>query len=71
MALDSDRALLVVRGIRSTTILLGLEARLAKMLSVAQKVMVRLVQVHLSVGKSQTIHFFKAYLFLLSRETGI
>uniref|UniRef100_UPI004025F876 hypothetical protein n=1 Tax=Eshraghiella crossota TaxID=45851 RepID=UPI004025F876 len=51
MALDSDRALLVVRGIRSTTILLGLEARLAEMLAVIPKVTVGLIEVHLGIGK--------------------
>ena len=51
MALDSDRAFLVVRGIRSTTILLGLEARLAEMLAVIPKVAVSLIQIHLGIGK--------------------
>ena len=51
MALDSDRAFLVVRGIRSTTTLLGLEARLAEMLVVIPKVAVGLIEVHLGIGK--------------------
>jgi len=51
MAPDSDRAFLVVRGIRSTTILLGLEARLAEMLAIIPKVIIGLIQVHLGIGK--------------------
>ena len=39
--------------------LLRLEVRFAKMFSVAKKIVICLVQVHLCIGKSKTVHFFQ------------
>ena len=45
--------------------LLRLEVRFAKMFSVAKKIVICLVQVHLCIGKSKTVHFFQLREFFL------
>ena len=50
MALDSDRTLLVVRGIRSAIFFFDLKARLAQYW-LSFKVAVCLVQIQLGIGK--------------------
>ena len=57
--------MLVVRGIRSMTCFLRLEAWLAKMLLIAPEVAVCLVQVHLGIRKSKAVNFSQPRKFFL------
>ena len=57
--------MLVVRGIRSITCFLRLEAWLAEMLSVAKKIAVCLVQVYLGIRKSKAVYFSQPWKFFL------